>query len=89
MRALPRAEVERKHAAVRAARGRVQYALEAGTPGGDGVDVIVSKVAAHFARLRASHDRPRMHTGDGTCRTIVGRVCAQLGIVGRTLGEIE
>ena len=78
LRALPRAEVERLHAAVLNVRGRLQYAIDGGTPGGDGVDVIVRQVARHFARLRQARDLPRLHTGENACRTIIGHICKQV-----------
>lgn len=81
LRAVPRPTVERLHAAVRSVRGRVQYAIESGTPGGDGVDTIVQNVARHFRGLRASGDRPNLHSGDRACRTIIGHICRQIQTV--------
>lgn len=78
LRAVQRAEVERLHASVLRVRGKIQYALDAGTPGGDGVDVIVQRVTGHFAALRARGQRPKNFAGESACRTIVGHICRQV-----------
>ena len=78
LRELPHSRVARLHAAVLAVRGRVQYAIDPGTPGGDGVDLIVANVAKHFRQLRASGDLPKRHTGENSCRTIIDHICRQV-----------
>ena len=83
LRSISRPKVEQLHEAVMAIRGRVQYAIDEGTPGGDGVDVIVAQVAEHFRGLRTSGDLPRKHSGENTCSTIIGHICRQVRWMGR------
>ena len=81
LRALPRARVERLHAAVRAVRGRIQYAIDGGTPGGDGVDVIVRRVAEHFERRKEHSSQQARRRGAGesnACKAVIGHVCKQV-----------
>lgn len=52
LRALPQPRVQALHTRVLAVRGRMQYAIDAGTPGGDAVDSLVRGVVSHFQRQR-------------------------------------
>ena len=52
LRSIPRSAVSRVFSNIMHTRGRMQYAMWPGTPGGDAIDVITSGVAAHFIALR-------------------------------------
>ena len=77
LQSLPKSEIARLHAEVASVRGHVQYAIEDGTPGGDGVDVLVRNIANHFGRQRAAGDLPRMHSGENACKDLIGHICRQ------------